>query len=214
MNKWITFPCFGLVLIFGHNIYADMDKAMPIRQQQQVKGQEQNLENLLNEHGRLLNEAILGALKNAPQNVIESVKKKLLENSHTIANIIGSHRGQQAAQSFEDLFNEHILIGSQYIDAIKVNNQELAEKLSNQAKANGDNIAKLLSSLIKSVSYNTWKKMLDQHVTLEAEQTKAYFKGDLNKAEQLRDQSLAQLREMADLISSGLLEKQSSENHP
>lgn len=175
-----------------------------------LQTQDHNLPNLFNEHGVLLNKAILAALHDEPKHVIEAGKKKLLENSHAISNVIGASKGKEAAKSFEELFNEHISLGSQLIEANKSKDQDLANKVTEKAKANGRAIAKFLSNLSEGVSLDSWNKMLDKHVSIEGDQIKAYFDGDQKKGDKIRDESLSQLKEMANSLSKALSQQTSS----
>jgi hypothetical protein len=169
------------------------------------------LQDLFTQHGLLLTEVILASSQNMPQQAVESGKAQLLQNSRQIADILASVAGAQSGKAFETLFNQHISIGSQFINALKAKNQNLADQLSEEAKNNGSMIARFFSNLNPSVPYANWQNMLDQHVQIEADQAKAYFQGDINRGNQLRDQSISQLREFANLIASAL-QKDPSEN--
>ncbi len=210
-SEWIKWSCIGLIAMSSYYVYSQMTSspATSIAVDQQYKQQDirQNLQFLLHEHGILLNQAILAALKNAPPSVLEAGKTQLLKNSHEIALLLASVYGPQAGQSFETLFNEHISGGAQYINAVKANHSALADQISQKALDNGRQLAKFFSELAPTIPYSTWEEIFEHHVMLEAKQTQAYFQGDFNKANQLKDTSLVQLEEMANLITSAILKQ-------
>jgi hypothetical protein len=215
-SKWISLSCLSLICLGNPYAYSQMnaDQVMPIKQfTMQNRALKQNLHILLNKHGRLLNQAILAALYHAPSNTVEAVKARLFRNSSNIANLLASLYGPQAGKTFQNLFNQHILDGAQYINAIQTNNQRLANQIAKQAISNGRALAEFFSRLNPSVPYTTWQTMFDDHVMLEAQQTNAYFQENLVKANQLRDASLAQLRELANLIAYSFLRKPADQMH-
>jgi hypothetical protein len=237
-SKRLFLSCLGLMIMMGQNAYAQSifssnnyylnsypdsqpgyaqmaSQNRMAMQKSTMQGQrlEQNLQILLNEHGLLLNQAILAALNNAPPAMIEAGKARLLKNSSNIAYLLSSIYGVQAGEIFENLFNQHILLGSQYINAVKMNNMNLADQISNQAIANGRSLAEFFSRLSPTIPYAIWQQMFDQHVMIEAAQTRAYFTGNIAKANQLRDASLMQLKELADIIAYAI-SKQSPQAGP
>lgn len=186
MCKWIKFYCLSLIFLTTNYIYSECPK--------------DNLYLLFIEHGRLLNET----MQYVPQFVVDSAKPKFQTNSQAIASIIRSAKGPSTAKIFEELLNQQILISSDYFEAIKSNNKGLTIHLSNQAKDNAHEIALFLTSLSPAVPYDTWQRMLDRYVSIEEEQAKAYFKRDFKRANQLKDLSLTQLGNFANLLSAAL----------
>lgn len=208
----LRISCLASIILFNSTAYSQAvvpTKAIPVQSQTiSATGVQQNLQNLLETHGVLLNQAILAALTNAPADVMEQGKRKLLDNAHEIAKVLVAVNGPQAAQQFETLFDEHIALGSNYINAIKAKDLLLANQVADQATMNGRMIAQFLGQLFPSVPLDVWQKMLDEHVMIEARQTVAYFNRD-PQAALLRDQSLLELRQLANLIA-GALQSQAS----
>ncbi|WP_068468757.1 hypothetical protein [Candidatus Protochlamydia phocaeensis] len=167
-------------------------------------GTESDLPVLLEAHGRLLNQAIVSASRGAYPDVMETNNEALLNNASQIANVFTAAFGPQAGKRFESLFNEHISLGSDYINAVKTNNPVLAQQISSQALENGRMIANFFNQLGLRPQSSSWESMLDRHVELEAQQTKAYFLGEFNQAIDLRDQSLAQLKIMANELATAI----------
>jgi hypothetical protein len=208
----IKLSLLGLALTAQHLVQAEVltdDRNTPMQSNSKaaMPNDEENLASLLNTHGILLNQAILAALNNASPEVVDAGKQKLLANSKMVSNLFSSQYGLQVGHQFQSLFDQHILIGSQYIDAVKNRDMNLEKQASSQALANGNMIAEFLSQILPSVPYKTWQQMLEEHVMMEAEQTKAYFQGDAAKASNLKSQSLMQLAELAKLITNAMKNK-------
>lgn len=205
MLKWLRLSVFGLMVIANHAAYSELylDQQIPLKLKHSY-AQEKNTKDLFKEQGRLLNQMILTSLHDVPQNVVTALKTRLAANSRSIANIVGTVKGKEAAKTFETLLNQHASIAAQYIDAIKANDHEQAAKAFDEAIAGGRQTAKFLSDLSPSISYGTWERVFDHLVKIEAEQIKAYFQGNHGKAIQLRDQSISQSEEIADMVFSVL----------
>lgn len=172
---------------------------------EQKQGLEQDLKNLLTIHGRLLNEVILANLNNASQNIFENIKGQLFENAREIGAVITSFSGSQAGRRFIELFEQHIMIGSQLFKALKANDQDLAKQIANHAIENAHMIARFFNENYPSIPYSVWKKLFDQHVMIEGEEGKEYFRGNFEQGKQLKDESLVQLREIAGVMTKALL---------
>ncbi len=206
--KYLKLSYLGLMLIHPFlysEVMMDNRDMMSQRQYAQVPQEwKQNLVNLITTHGFLLNQAIVAAASNSPPAIIESGKEKLLSNAHSIASLFSSLYGPQIGQQFEKLFDEHIILGSKYINAVKIKDQMLADQISKQAIDNGNRLAQFFSRLFPSISYQIWLQMFEYHVLIEAQQAVAYFQGNLNQATALRDQSLVQIRDLANMILEGI----------
>lgn len=167
------------------------------------KDWENHLQNLLKRHGLLLNQVIEAAYYNKSTSDIDAIKQKLFTNAHDLATLFSSFLGDQAGEAFEPLFDEHIKLGGEYINASK---QNLATKqqIAKQALENGDQIAALFSKWFPTISNAEWRKMLAEHVNLEAKQADAYFNNDLKQGEAIKDQSLVQLSQIGTLLIQGI----------
>jgi hypothetical protein len=166
------------------------------------------LQNLLETHGQLLNQINVAASSNKPKKDIYAIKQKLLSNAHDLAGFFDTHVHPKAGNKFEPLFDDHIKLGGEYIEAVK--NHKPTNQIVKQALQNGSQIADLFSSWFPTIPNNRWQKMLKRHVTIEAKQTDAYFQKDITKATQWKDKSLVQLRQIGDLLIQGIKSKEIS----
>jgi hypothetical protein len=169
---------------------------------------EKTLQNLLETHGLLLNQIIVAASTGKSKNDLDSIKKKLLENAHNLADFFDAHVGEQAGKEFEPLFDDHIKYGGDYIMAVK--DHKPTDQSTQQALQNGRQIADLFSKWFPSIPRNDWQKILADHVKIEAQQTDDYFKKDMRQAAKSKDDSLVILNKLGDMLIQGINSKESS----
>jgi hypothetical protein len=174
----------------------------PHEQTQMSENKLDDIQNLLMTHGVLLNKLIVAAHFDKPQSDMDAIKEKLFTNAHDIATYLSTYCGTEAGQKFEQLFKEHIRLGGEFIDALKMHKpiDEIAEK----AYANGKEIADFLSQLFPSTAQQEWESMMKEHVMIELNQAHAYMHNDNSRALSLKDDSIQQLRRMSDSIIKGI----------
>jgi hypothetical protein len=173
----------------------------------QLEEFEDSLAELFAEHGRLFNEAILTILYQNSEEAIQEKESALLENSHEIASLISLAYGIRIGQRFKELFNHQIELGSAYIKAIKNQQLSLAYDLSHSNRKNGDMMAQFLSLINPFFPSQVERLMFEEYLTLEIDQIQAYFDGHLNQAEELKERSINQLREIATHLSKAIIKQ-------
>lgn len=157
----------------------------------------QNLESLFVTHGVLLNSVIFNSLNNESQEVIEAEKASLSDNAHQIANVLASVYGSRIGNRFEYLFKRHVQLGLAYIQAVRENDQFLASQITLQAYHNSDMLIEFLNIVNPYLPLVPEKFMFEEHIRLESEQAIAYFSGDYQSAENIKEEYFKQLEEMA-----------------
>lgn len=213
--KQLSSFMFGLMLFTGTNLHSQtapssVGARVPSDQKSKENELEQKLQQLLKVHGLLLNQAIVDAERDASPEAVEKHKKELLDNANQITNVFAFLYSQRISGQFENLFKQHISLSAEYTAAVKEKNQDLANQISNQAFMNGRMLAQFFSELFPSTPLKTWQKVWDDHVSMEAEQTNLYFNKDFGKAQAVRNRSLVQLKQIGNLINSGIQKKQNS----
>jgi hypothetical protein len=163
---------------------------------------ENRLQNFLRTHGLLLNQVIEATYYNKSASDIDAIKQKLLSNAHNLATLFSSLLGSQAGTALEPLLDEHIKLGGEYINAAK--KRQSTKQIAQQALENGNKIADLFSKWFPSIPNSEWRKMLAEHVNLEAQQADAYFSNDISKGLAIKEQSLIQLRQIGNLLIQGI----------
>lgn len=201
MKLFLNVLMLSLMMLIKTHATADQFEIQKNTSSTQLK---QSLEELFNEHGSLLNQAIVNAWQNEPAHVVEEINQKLFKNAKQIADLFTSLYGQDVGQDFERLFRQHILLGGDYINAIKYHNQTMGTQVANKALDNGRMLARFFANLYPSTPYSTWQALWEKHVMLEAQQTVAYFKNDTVQANGIKQQTLIQLKEIADAISTAI----------
>lgn len=178
---------------------------------QKATGWETQLQSLLKEHGELLSKVVEAEYYNKPRSEVSYLKQALFSNSHDLATLFTSLQGSKAAHEFEPLFDHHITIGSEYISAAK---QHLpTSQLTEQALENGNQIADLFSRWFPSIHNTQWRKMMADHVTLEAQLADAYFNNDVGKALTIKEQTITQLAQLGDLLIQGIKKPSNAANN-
>lgn len=171
--------------------------------------QENRLQDLLRTHGLLLNQLIEAVSDNRSSREINEIKQNLKNNGRDLSDVFSSALGNKAGREFENLFNEHIKIGGEYIEATK--KQKPTQKIAERAIENGTKIANLFSKWFPSIPNSEWKNMLREHVKMEAAQVEAYMNNDREKGLEIKEQSLFQLEQLGNLLRQGL---QDAKSHP
>ena len=167
------------------------------------QGWQNRLQNSLQTHGELLNQVIEASYYNKSARDIEAIKQKLLSNAHDLSMLFSSILGKDAGAAFEPLFDEHIKLGGEYINAAK-KGLSTKQQIAQQALTNGNQIADLFSKWFSSIPDSEWRQMLAEHVNLEAEQADAYFNNDISKGKEIKDKTLTQLHQLGNLLIQGI----------
>lgn len=158
---------------------------------------ESNLCRLFEMQGILLNDAIVAILHHPSEEIVEQGKTNLCENGHEIATLFATIYGSKVGSRIEALISQQNKLFLAYAFAIKFQNDDLAKELFVRSYVNGQMLVEFLNIMNPFFAYEPEKYMMDEHVTLETDQVKAYFKEDLEQAEELKVRSIKQLREMA-----------------
>lgn len=158
---------------------------------------EERLGALLEMHGFLFNDAMFAVIFNLPDEIIDNGKTNLFNSTYEIAMLFSTVYDPAVAARIQVLLDQDIGLFFNYIDAIKSGNKELAKKRLVQSYANGQMFVQFLNIMNPYFAYEPEKHMLDEHVTLLADQVNAYLRRDLIRAEELNNRSAKQLKELA-----------------
>lgn len=138
-------------------------------------------------------------------NDLDLVTKRLLRNPVDFADALYPFYGDKIANEFEELFEQHLLIAANLVNAAKAGNSQGVEKARREWYANADEIAAFLSSINPYWSEREWKTMLYDHLAMtEREATQrltGQFGLDIMQYDDIENQAL----EMADVMSQGLI---------
>ncbi len=134
------------------------------------------------------------------------VTTKLMENPQAIADIFAPYFSQEAANEIGNLLTEHLQIGGELITALRDNQMDKANDLNKQWHVNASKIAEALAAMNPNYNKQELQAMLEQHLDLLTEEVAARLARDYVKDIKAFDKSERQAEEMADYLSSGIVQ--------
>jgi len=166
-----------------------------------------NLMNLLRElweeHIVWTKLAIMGIVNNSPDT--DLVINRLLRNPSDFAAQLRPLYGQRAAQEFETLLRNHLIIASQLVEAAKAGDTQAVTDIEEEWYDNADDIAEFLSRINANWSEDTWETMLHKHLELVKAEAVNQIEGNYEANIALFDEMEKQALEMADYMSEGIM---------
>jgi len=159
--------------------------------------------NLWEQHGLWTRSLIISKAANLGDE--EAVTKRLLRNPRDMAEQIRPFFGANAAQQFQSLFEQHLIIAAKLVDAAKAGNSYLVNQLRKDWYQNADQIAHLLATLSPFWNEEEWRKMLYEHLRLIEEEATLRLTGKFAEDVALYDTIEMQGLEMADMMSNALI---------
>lgn len=136
----------------------------------------------------------------------QAVTERLLKNQDDIGNAIKPYYGDDNGAKLTKLLREHITTAAELVMASKANDSVKAEDAKKRWFANADQIAAFLSAANpKHWPEAEMKKMMQEHLTLTAEEATAQLKGDWKTSIAKFDQAHEQILHMADMLSDGIV---------
>lgn len=166
----------------------------------------QCFENLFETHGLLINEAIVAELNDdVPYEL--STEDSLYENAHDMASLLSMVYEPAIVQRFESLFNQHIKLQFQYIEALKTCHIFAAKRIAMQADHHGDMFIEFLSLINPYFAYRIEQKVFEKYLFISHKLVCAYFRQDYCHVEELRDQTIDLLREISRHFSKAVVKQ-------
>ena len=147
---------------------------------------------------------IVAATANLPEK--DQAATRLLRNQVDIGNAVKPYYGDAAGTKLTALLTDHIKIATEIVDAAMHNQSDRQNEATTRWRANGDEIATLLSGANPSHwPLATMKQMMQEHLTLTAtELTKHLGKdwaGDVDAYDRVHDHIL----KLSDALADGII---------
>jgi hypothetical protein len=133
---------------------------------------------------------------------------RLLQNQADIGNAIKPFYGEAAGEQLTKLLRDHILIAAELIDAAKSGDTEAFDAANTRWYANADEIAAFLNSANpENWPLDEMKAMMHSHLDLTLKEAAAHLNGDYAADIAAYDEIHAQILEMADMLSAGIIDQ-------
>lgn len=136
---------------------------------------------------------------------LDLVTKRLLRNPCDFANLLKSFYGEEKANKFQKLFEEHLLIAADLVNAAKAGNTRAADMARKKWYHNADQIVNFLAGINPCWSQREWKNMMYEH--LHMTEKEATLRLNCKYADDIRiyDDIECQALKMADTMSQGII---------
>lgn len=133
---------------------------------------------------------------------------RLLQNQVDIGDAIKPFYGEEAGNQLTKLLTAHITIAAEILQAAKAGNTAAQNDAIARWYANADEIAVFLSSANpKEWPLDEMKAMMREHLDLTLREAVSYLNGDYTDSIAAYDQIHAQILDMADMLSNGIIKQ-------
>nr|WP_275444811.1 acetylglutamate kinase [Paenibacillus sp. ACRRX] len=132
---------------------------------------------------------------------------RLLRNPDDFAAALKPLYGPAAANKFAELFREHLTIAAELVKALQADNTSAAADAKQRWYANADDIAEFLGTINPYWSKEEWRKMLYEHLDLLSSEVSSRLAGKYAENIAIGDQIQLQALEMADMMTSGIVQQ-------
>lgn len=142
------------------------------------------------DHGYYTGLVFLAKVNKLPNDAINALKTRLLQNQNHIAQLFKPKFNEKVATDVAKALQEHIVIADKLIDAL-MNGDTMADTLTKDWKRNADEIGTTLYKLQNRyggpyiLSEGQWKSQMQEHLTHLTKIISQYLKGD--RADALKD---------------------------
>jgi hypothetical protein len=149
---------------------------------------------------------IVSAVADLPDK--DATTQRLLQNQVDLGNAIKPFYGDAAGDQLTALLNEHILTAAELLTAAKNGDAAAFEDAKTRWYANADEIAAFLHAANpQHWPLDEMQHMMRTHLDLTLVEASARLNGDWNADIAAYDEIRAQILEMADMLSSGIIDQ-------
>jgi hypothetical protein len=133
--------------------------------------------------------------------------KRLLKNQHDIGDAIGKFYGAETGKTLTELLETHITIAADLLKAAKKGDDAAHEAANKKWSANADEISAFLAQANPHWKLEDMKKMMHEHLELTHAEAVARLKKDYDEDVKAYEKVQAEILEMADMLSDGILKQ-------
>ncbi|AIG25717.1 hypothetical protein BRLA_c013780 [Brevibacillus laterosporus LMG 15441] len=133
--------------------------------------------------------------------------KRLLRNATDFAAAFQPFYGPTIAARFGELMKGHLTIAGELVQALHTGNSAAAADAQRRWYANADDIAIFLGRINPYWSQEEWRQMMYQHLRLLTAEVAARIAGNYEENVATNDLVEPQALEMADVMTSGIIQQ-------
>jgi hypothetical protein len=137
---------------------------------------------------------------------LQATTARLLRNQDDIGDAVAKFYGRAAGDQLTALLKDHILLAAQLLNAAKAGNNEAVDQASADWYANANEIGAFLHDANpKQWSLADMQGMMKTHLDLTLEEAVAHLTGDFGTDVAAYDKVHAEILQMADMLSNGII---------
>ena len=148
---------------------------------------------------------IMGIVMSLPD--LKFTEARLLRNATDMGNFLRPFYGNQIADAYAKLINEHLMQAAELVTAAAKGDSKKAAELEKQWYQNADKIAEFLSSINPFLSKEAIRKMFYEHLALTKQEAVYMIQKNYKASIDTFDKIEAEALEMADAISDGIVKQ-------
>lgn len=160
---------------------------------------------LWEQHGAWTRMVISSLIFNAPDKEFEI--KRLLRNPKDFANVLRRYYGDVAANQFDELLTEHLVLAADFVNASLEGNTTLANDIEKQWYQNAIDIARFLSQINPYFKFEVWRKMMFEHLGFVKKEAVDILNKDYQESIDTYDAMETQILQMADMMAYGIMKQ-------
>lgn len=133
------------------------------------------------------------------------VQKRLLQNATDLGNCLRPFYGDQIADHYAKLIQDHLVIAAELVTAAIKGDTETANTKEKEWYKNADDIALFLSSINPYLSKDSLQEMFYKHLELTKNEAVTMIKKDYQADVEVFDDIVAEALAMSDMIASAIV---------
>lgn len=135
---------------------------------------------------------------------LKPVTNRLLQNPKDFARLLAPVYGAKAAEHFQELLTQHLLIAADLVNAAKNGQTEKANEAREKWYRNADEIAAFLSSINPCWSRTKWQTMLYSHLKMTEQEATLRLQGNYEADIKIFEDIEREALQMADYMFEGM----------
>ena len=187
-----------------HNdmMYDDMDDIMDDDNSEMLADLTEYFIMLWGQHVMWTRLVMLGILFDLPE--LEYSTQRLLRTATDFADALRPFYGDEAAQTFENLFRQHITIAAELVEAANASDTNQVDAIWQRWVNNANEIAEFLGNINPYWSTEDWSAMLMEHLELLSDNLTYMLEQNYQAAVDGFDDIVMQAMEMAEMMAEGI----------